>query len=127
MAKLEASLLFLGGAINFLPLLGVLSASRLSQAYGIEVAGSDLEILLRHRALLFGLVGGFVFYSLFVPHYQSASMVLAGISMVGFLVLCWWVGDYNRELHKILMADVVGLVCLAGAVACRWWSASGAQ
>ncbi len=126
MTKLQGLLLLMVGIINFLPVMGVLSAGRLSQAYGIEVVGNDLEILLRHRALLFGIIGGFVLYSLFVPGYQVAAMVLAGLSMVGFLVVLWLVGGYNAALHKVMVADLVGIVCLAGAVVCRYLGASDA-
>ena len=57
MAKATAVLLFIVGVINFLPVMGVLSAARLSQAYAIELDGNDLVILMRQRALLFGIVG----------------------------------------------------------------------
>jgi hypothetical protein len=109
-------LLFLVGAINFLPVLGVLSGARIAQTYSVAVAGNDLEILLRHRALLFGVIGGFVFYSLFVPVMQWPAMVMAGISMVGFLVLMWQVGGYNESLTKVMWVDVVGIVLLFAAV-----------
>lgn len=119
MNKLYILLVVSVGIINFLPVLGVLSAERIATAYDVEVAGSDMEILLRHRALLFGIVGGFVFYSLFNPAMQGAALTLAGISMVGFLVLVFVVGEQNAALNRILLADVAGIVCLAGAIAIK--------
>ena len=105
-------LLFIVGIINFLPVMGVLSADKLSRAYQIELAGSDLIILLRHRALLFGVVGGFIIYSVFVPVYQAASMVMAAITMVGYLYIVWSVGGYNKAIFKVAMVVVVGIICL---------------
>lgn len=115
MSKAFLVLLFLVGLINFLPVLGALSAERLAQAYSIEVVGSDLEILLRHRALLFGIVGGFILVSVFIPVYQGAAMIIGAVSMVGFLVLALQVGDYNAALQKVLWVDVGGIVLLAAA------------
>jgi len=89
MAKAASLLLFIVGVINFLPVMGVLSAARLSQAYAIELDGNDLVILMRHRALLFGIVGGFILYSVFVPGYQTVAMVMAALSMLGYIFLLW--------------------------------------
>ncbi len=125
MSKVLGGLLIVVGLINFLPVLGIISADRLSRAYGIEVSGPDLEILLRHRALLFGIVGGFVLYSVFAPAYQLPAMVLAGVSMVGFLFLTWQVGGYNGAMEKVLLIDVVGIVCLAIASVLRYLGNSG--
>ena len=116
MPKAISILLFVVGVINFLPVMGVLSASRLAEAYSIQLLGNDLVILMRHRALLFGIVGGFVLYSVFVPAMQPAAMVMAGISMAGFLFFLWQEGGYNAALHKVMIADIVGIACLAGAV-----------
>ena len=125
MSKLLILLMALVGLINFLPVLGVLSADRIAAAYDVEVVGSDMEILLRHRALLFGIVGGFVFYSLYNPAMQGAALTLAGVSMVGFLVLVFAVGGHNAALNRIVMADVVGIACLAGAVLLKYFVMPG--
>ena len=116
MSKLLFALLLLVGLINFLPVIGVLSAARLESAYGIELLSNDIIILMRHRALLFGLVGGFVIYSAFNPMYRSVAMLLAGISMVGFIVIAYLTGEYNQNIHKIVMADYVGILLLVTAV-----------
>jgi hypothetical protein len=106
-------LLVLVALINILPVLGVASAARVESAYSVELASSDLEILLRHRALLFGIVGGFILYAAFVPAYRSVAIVMAAVSMAGFLYLIWTAGDYNPALRRIAQADGVGLVLLA--------------
>lgn len=116
MNKIIMLLLVIVAMINFLPVVGVLSAKSVSQAYSIAPPGNDLEILLRHRALLFGVLGGFIFYSVFAPQYQGAAMVMAAISMIGYLLLMWSVGGYNASLYKVAVVDSVGILCLALAV-----------
>jgi hypothetical protein len=58
MGRVLSVCLFVVGVIHLLPLAGVLGASRLSALYGIAVAEPNLERLLRHRAVLFGVLGG---------------------------------------------------------------------
>jgi hypothetical protein len=120
MNKVFLVLLLIVGLINFLPVVGVLSAAKLSQAYSIDLASNDLIILMRHRALLFGLVGGFVFYSLFMPQFQPAAMLIAAISMIGYLVIMWMVGDYNDSIFKVAIVDMVGIVALGLAVLLKY-------
>ncbi len=103
------------GLINFLPLVGVYSTQRLESSYGIALASNDLIILMRHRALLFGVLGGFILYSAFVPMHQAAAMVMAGVSMVGFAILVHSVGGFNESVNRVLIADYVGLLFLATA------------
>jgi len=114
--KLYLLLIFLVGLINFLPVLGFFSATQLSLAYGVELNSNDLEILMRHRALLFGILGGFVFYSLFKPNLRLPALVMTGVSMLGFIYLAWSVGDINEALIKVTQADLVGLLCLIMAL-----------
>ena len=114
--KLYLLLIFLVGLINFLPVLGFFSATQLSLAYGVELNSNDLEILMRHRALLFGILGGFVFYSLFKPNLRLPALVMTAVSKLGFIYLAWSVGDINEALIKVTQADLVGLLCLIMAL-----------
>jgi len=110
--KLTAICLLIVGLINFLPVLGILSAEKISQAYLIQFTGNDIAILMRHRALLFGLLGGFILSSIFIPIYQVPAMIMAAMSMAGFIVLAVLIGGYNAALFKVILADVVGLIFL---------------
>ncbi len=105
--------LIIVGLINFVPVVGVLSAQELQGAYDVALSSNDLIILMRHRALLFGIFGGFILFSAFVPSYQAAAMVMAGISMVGFAVLVHSVGGFNASINKVLIVDYVGIVLLS--------------
>lgn len=115
MEKVITFCLVVVGLINFVPVIGVISAQRLELAYSITLAGNDIEILLRHRALLFGILGGFILYSAFNSSYQWVAMIMAGVSMVGFAWLVLTAGGYNEALSKVLFMDVVGILFLFAA------------
>lgn len=58
MSRWSSGLLALVGLINLVPVVGALSSDGIATAYGVAVEGPDLTLLLRHRAVLFGIVGG---------------------------------------------------------------------
>jgi hypothetical protein len=118
--QLIAFCLIVVGLINFVPVMGLLSAQKLESAYSIELASNDLVILMRHRALLFGVLGGFILYAAFVSSYQGAAMIMAAVSMVGYAALVYLVGGYNGSIFKVLVIDVVGIVFLAIAVILKY-------
>ena len=120
MNKIIMALLIIIGLINFLPVIGVISSARITQAYSVELVSNDLAILLRHRALLFGIIGGFIMYSAFAPQYQLVAMVLAAISMVGYLGVMWSVGGYNPSLFKVAVVDMVGIGFLMTVVVLKY-------
>jgi hypothetical protein len=104
--------------IHLLPLSGVLSSERLTALYGISFNEPNLEILMRHRAVLFGLLGAFLLYAAFQPAVQVLAFIAAFFSVVSFLWLAWSVGAYNEQVGRVFMADIVALVCLViGVVA----------
>ena len=68
-------------AIHAVPLLGVISAARLSSAYAISIEDPTLEILMRHRAVLFGILAGFLVYAAFHPELHRLALVAAFVSV----------------------------------------------
>jgi len=114
--KMESLMLVLVGLINLIPVLGVFSASQMAQTYAIDIDTTDLELLMRHRALLFGIIGGFVLVAVIKPSYRPPAMMMAGVSMSGFMVLTLMLTGINDALYKIFWADVLGLGCLLVAV-----------
>jgi hypothetical protein len=79
--------LLVAALIHLLPLSGVLGAERLATLYGVPVADPNLMILMRHRAVLFGLLGVFLGVAAFIPALQGAALVAGMISVVSFLWL----------------------------------------
>jgi hypothetical protein len=112
------SVLLLVALIHALPLAGVVSAARLSSLYGIAVQEPNLEILMRHRAVMFGLLAGFLAYAAFHQHLHSLALVAAAVSVVAFLALALSVGGYNPALSTVVKADMLalGLLVMAAVV-----------
>ena len=118
-AALAAATLLAVGLLNAVPVIGIVSADQLGRLYGIAAPSGDLLILLRHRALLFGLLGGFLIASVFVRGWQGPAITLTVLSMVGFVVLAWLEGSYGAPLRKVVLADAVGTVALLALVGTR--------
>lgn len=106
--------------IHFAPLVGVISANKLELLYQVNVSDGNLEILMRHRAILFGLLAAFFAYAAFQPSLQIAAFVAAAISILSFLFLAHSVGHYNPGIAKVVIADYVALGCLTVAIAAYW-------
>jgi hypothetical protein len=118
MRHLISAMLIVVAIIHLLPLSGVLGSERLSALYGIRIDEPNLAILMRHRAVLFGLLGVFMLYATFRPAFQLAAFVAGFVSVVSFLFLAWSVGGYNAQVSRVFIADIVALVCLiVGAAA----------
>ena len=110
--KVRMGLLILVGLINFVPVFAVLSIERLAYAYDIEVTSASVEILLRHRAVMFGIIGGFIIYSAFQPHLQRLAIIGGFISMASYVVLSGMVGGYSPSMQSVLNADYLALAGL---------------
>ena len=121
MERIITAILVLVGVINFYPVIGVLSAKMLSNLYLIEVQSNDLLILLKHRAVLFGLLGGFIIYSAFKPELQWLAILMGLISMLSFIVIAFLVGDYGIGIRKVITADLIALLGLLIVLGLRWY------
>lgn len=106
----------LAGVINLLPVSGVLGVSWLKSLYGFDIAGADLEILLRHRAILFGVVGLLLMTSVFHRALRPVAVLVGLGSMVSFIVVAAVVGRYGPAITKIIIADLIGIAALAPAL-----------
>ena len=105
--------LFLAGMINLLPAFLAFIPDRISKSYGIELPNENYELLLRHRAILFGIVGGLMIYSAIAKKYYTIATTVGLISMVSFIILFFLIGkDINSELKKIMIVDIVATVIL---------------
>ncbi len=118
MNYLISAMLVVVAIIHLLPIAGIVGGRHLASLYGIQVSDPNLAILMRHRAVLFGLIGSFFLFAAFNAELQAIAFVAGFISVISFIVLAWTTGDYNGEVRRIVIADVVALVCLCiGAAA----------
>jgi hypothetical protein len=118
MRYLVSVMLVIVGVIHLLPLSGVLGSEKLAALYGLPFEEPNLLILMRHRAVLFGLLGGFLLFAAFSSAYQTAALVAGLISVVSFLGLAWPVAAANAQLARVFSVDLLALACLVvGAAA----------
>lgn len=111
--KIISALLIVAGIIHLLPLSGVLGAERLAALYGLSFEEPNLLLLMRSRALLFGLLGAFMLYAAWRPTLQPLALFGGLVSVLGFLLLAWSGPGYNDALRRVVIADWVALACLA--------------
>jgi heme A synthase len=107
--------LFLAGIINILPAFLAFIPDKISKSYGIELPNENYELLLRHRAILFGIIGGLMIYSAIAKKYYTIATSVGLISMVSFILLFFLIGkDINSELKNIMIVDIVAsfILCL---------------
>jgi hypothetical protein len=114
-----SGLLALIGVINTLPLIGCISADRLGALYGMPWTDPTTILLLRHRAVLFGIIGVFILYSTVRPGLQPLAMLAAGIAMGSFLLLGSGADAGGAALETVALMDRIGLIALALAAALR--------
>lgn len=103
-------------AVHLLPLWGVLSSANLVQLYQVPIDGNDLQLLMRHRAAMFGILGVFTAVALFRPHLRTAALGVAGASLAAFLVLAWTITPHNAALGRVAMVDLVAIAIVAIAL-----------
>ena len=116
MTRLVPWLFVLVAVVNALPVVGVVSSSRLTALYDVPVAGPDLELLLRHRALLFAVVAGLLAAAAFHPPLRLGAAVAGLFSMLSFVALAAWIGDVNEPLRRVALVDVVASIALGVAL-----------
>lgn len=112
MRHLVSAMLIVVALIHLIPVSGALGKDSLAALYGLSFDDPNLAILMRHRAVLFGLLGVFIGFAAFRPAYQPAAFVAGFVSVVSFLGLALAVGGYNAQVGRVFTADIVALLCL---------------
>lgn len=121
--RVATALLLLVGAVNLLPGFIAFAPSRITTAYGVSVDGpdsADLTVLLRHRAVLLGLVGLSMIFAAFVPSLRIPAVTAAAISMGSFLLLAYSTSGLNSATMRVARIDIVAIVLLAVAAVLIW-------
>jgi hypothetical protein len=125
MQTLATALFVLVGLVNLLPVSGVLSAGRLEALYGLQLGEPNLLILMRHRAVLFGIVGALLPCSAFHVPLRPIGTAAGLVSMLSFVGLALLAGGYNTELQRVVVVDVVASVVLVAAALLSRFAAVG--
>jgi hypothetical protein len=115
--------LLVAAAIHLLPLSGVAGGPALERLYGVAVDDPTVQLLLRHRAVLFGLLGVALASAAFVPRWHGAALGAAMVSVLSFLGLAQGVDGLHAAIGRVVVADLVALGALGiGAAA---WAIAG--
>jgi len=118
-------ILVLVGLMNFYPVIGVLSADTLRNLYGVIILDNDLLILMRHRAIFFGILGIFMVISAFRPNLQPSAIVVGLISMMAFIGLALGTGELGEPIQKVMIADLIGSLGLIAVIFLRRMNTRG--
>jgi hypothetical protein len=108
--------------VNLLPVYGAVGAVQLEALYGLPLPDPEVVLLLRHRALLFGLVAGLLLAAAFVPALRFAGAMMGLGSMLSFVVLVSPPGAHAAALQRVFWVDVIAAVLLLAALWLEWRS-----
>jgi hypothetical protein len=125
MQALITILILFAAVVNLVPVTGVLSAERLRALYGMAFDGGTLLILMRHRAVLFGIVGTLLLVSAFHRPLRAAAVVAGLVSMLSFVVIAKLQAGANPELERLVTVDLVASAGLVAAVLLDRFSQEG--
>ncbi len=117
MPTVTKALFVVVGLINALPLVGVFGSAQLASLYGQTIADADLLLLLRHRAVLFGLLGAVLIAAAFLVQLRTLAATAGLISMASYCLLALPLSAHGGELQRVFWVDVAALPLLALA----WW------
>jgi len=113
MRRIVSAMLVVVALIHLLPLSGVLGADRLQALYGVTLSDPNLIILMRHRAVLFGLLGAGLLIAAVRPALHGAALIAAAVSVTSFLALAALAERYDAAIARVVAADVVAAVAIA--------------
>jgi hypothetical protein len=114
--KVITALMLVVAVIHIIPMTGFIGVAKLQLLYGLPIENNSMEILMRHRAVLFGILGVFFAYAAFNPEYQPLAFIMAFVTIAAFFYLAISVGDYNDGIRKIVMGDIVAAISLVSAI-----------
>ena len=106
--------LLLLALIHLTPVSGVLGGAALQRLYGVAADTPELALLLRHRAVLFAVVGGLMVLAIFAPGYRLLALAVGWISLLSFVLLAAQIGPVNDALTRVIKVDYVALAILTG-------------
>ncbi|GJM10454.1 MAG: hypothetical protein DHS20C11_27300 [Lysobacteraceae bacterium] len=111
---------WLAAAIHLVPVVGLLGVDKLNALYGLNISDPSLEVLMRHRAVMFGLLGGLLAYAPFRPTLVWPALIGGFVSATSFIVIALLVGGYNGAVQGIVHGDLLALGGLVVAFIAAW-------
>ncbi len=119
-AVIIAAGLIVAGVIHLLPLPGILGGQWLTRLYGLTVDNPDLLVMMRHRALLFGVIGAFMIAAAFRADWRLPALLVGFASALGFVLIARQTGAYSAPVARVVAADLVAVASLGVAAMGMW-------
>lgn len=107
MEYLYRLILLVTGLVHLLPFSLAFFANRIPNSYGVSINDPNMQLLLRHRAFLFGIIGFGLIFSAIKKKYYLAASVVGLVSMASFVCLFYWIGDINAQLQSVMRVDLL--------------------
>jgi hypothetical protein len=112
MRRVATVLIVAVGLVQAAPIVGAV-ASDFDAFYGVSVADDpNLLILLRSRAVYYGIVGIFLLYAVWRRQYLGPAMLLAGTGLGSYALHAVLEPDHNGKLGALIVIDLVAVACL---------------
>lgn len=99
-------ILLITGLVHLLPFSFLFFSEQLQKNYGVDISDANLQLLLRHRAIFFGLIGAGLIFSAIKKSFYGWASTIGLISMVSFIVLFYEIGGINHQLRSVMLIDV---------------------
>ena len=115
MNRFVAAVLGLAGVVHLLPVAGVVGSATLTRLYGTHVTDANVELLLRHRALLFGVLGVGFLVAAARREWRGVGLGVAIVSTISFIALALVTPDRTVEVDRVVLVDTVLVALLAVA------------
>lgn len=113
MQRSIAVLLLLVALAHAVPTIAFLDASLLTTFYGVRDIDADLEALLRHRALLFGIVAGILALGALRPTCRLLALTVGWLSVGAFIYLAMAIPGTNALVDRVMYIDLGLAMALA--------------
>jgi hypothetical protein len=104
--------------VHVMPAAAAFSPRLRQRMYGVAEDG-NLAVILTHRGVLFLAVAAACAYAAFDPASRQLAAIVAGISVLGFLLIYVASGSPKR-LRSIALIDLIAVAPLLWAVADAW-------
>ncbi len=117
MNRFVGAVLALAAVIHITPGIGVVGSSALGLLYGVSAENPNIELLLRHRAVLFGILG-LGFAAAAARHeWRTAGLTTAIVSTVSFIALAVIAPDRTAQIDRVIVVDgILALLLVIAAV-----------
>lgn len=119
--KIARIILFIVGVINLLPAIVFFAPSQAARLYGTTFDGGSLNILMRHRAVLLGLIGAALIFAALKPAAKIPAIAFALTSKVAFIFLVLTAASFTAQIRQVALIDAAAIVLLIAVLIIHFW------